>query len=52
MKKKNGRRKGGRGRREGSKPEDGGVGGTDGAWRDDLLALMLRMVQVPLGADY
>ena len=37
---------------EAGEPEAGGVDGTGGTWRVDLLVLMLWMVRVPLGADY
>ena len=53
MKKKKGRRGGGGGEKddEVGETEAGGVDGTGGTRRVDLLALMLRMVRVPLGAE-
>ena len=53
--KKKGRKGGGGGGEkddEAGEPEAGGVDGTGGTWRVDLLVLMLWMVRVPLGADY
>jgi hypothetical protein len=56
MKKKKRRRGGGEGGgekdNEAGEPEASGVDGTDRTWQDDLLALMLRMMWAPLGAEY
>ena len=56
MKKKKGIRGGGGGGGEkddeAGETEAGSVDGTGGTWRVDLLALMLQMVRVLLGAEY